>query len=74
MGDGPQLTRAATRPTSATRLPPGPGLLRQPFAARSRQTVGLGVDTANPTGAPALYARRGMGVHYAVDTWETVLS
>jgi hypothetical protein len=36
--------------------------------------VGLGVDTANPTGAPALYARHGMAVHYAVDTWETVLS
>ncbi|MFC8093223.1 GNAT family N-acetyltransferase [Streptomyces sp. NPDC057301] len=44
------------------------------FAARGRDTVGLGVDTANPTGAPALYARHGMAVHYAVDTWETVLS
>ncbi|MFJ7073786.1 GNAT family N-acetyltransferase [Streptomyces sp. NPDC098781] len=43
------------------------------FAARGRDTVGLGVDTANPTGAPALYARHGMAVHYAVDTWETVL-
>ncbi|MFF4585446.1 GNAT family N-acetyltransferase [Streptomyces sp. NPDC001388] len=43
------------------------------FAARGRDTVGLGVDTANATGAPALYARHGMGLHYAVDTWETVL-
>lgn len=43
------------------------------FAARGRQTVGLGVDTANATGAPALYARHGMAVHYAVDTWEAVL-
>lgn len=43
------------------------------FAARGRDTVGLGVDTANATGAPALYARHGMTVHYAVDTWETVL-
>lgn len=43
------------------------------FAARGRQTVGLGVDTANATGAPALYARHGLTVHYAVDTWETVL-
>ncbi|MFB8754174.1 GNAT family N-acetyltransferase [Streptomyces nigra] len=43
------------------------------FAARGRDTVGLGVDTANATGAPALYARHGLGVHYAVDTWETVL-
>ncbi|MFE6177185.1 GNAT family N-acetyltransferase [Streptomyces sp. NPDC056464] len=43
------------------------------FAARGRDTVGLGVDTANSTGAPALYARHGMAVHYAVDTWETVL-
>lgn len=43
------------------------------FAARGRDTVGLGVDTANATGAPALYARHGMTVHYAVDTWEAVL-
>ncbi|MFI7413709.1 GNAT family N-acetyltransferase [Streptomyces sp. NPDC049627] len=43
------------------------------FAARGRATVGLGVDTANATGAPALYARHGLTVHYAVDTWETVL-
>ncbi|WP_128436382.1 GNAT family N-acetyltransferase [Streptomyces cyaneus] len=43
------------------------------FAARGRQTVGLGVDTANATGAPALYARHGMAVHYAVDSWEAVL-
>lgn len=43
------------------------------FAARGRDTVGLGVDTANATGAPALYARHGLTVHYAVDTWETVL-
>ncbi|MDO0909443.1 GNAT family N-acetyltransferase [Streptomyces sp. DT2A-34] len=43
------------------------------FAARGRETVGLGVDTANTTGAPALYARHGMAVHYAVDTWEAVL-
>ncbi|KUO09158.1 GNAT family N-acetyltransferase [Streptomyces sp. DSM 15324] len=43
------------------------------FAARGRDTVGLGVDTSNATGAPQLYARHGMGVHYAVDTWEAVL-
>ncbi|CAM5658549.1 MULTISPECIES: GNAT family N-acetyltransferase [Streptomyces] len=43
------------------------------FAARGRDTVGLGVDTANATGAPALYARHGLKVHFAVDTWETVL-
>ncbi|WP_133916015.1 GNAT family N-acetyltransferase [Streptomyces sp. NBC_00582] len=43
------------------------------FAARGRDTVGLGVDTANATGAPRLYARHGMTVHYAVDTWEGVL-
>ncbi|MFF9161965.1 GNAT family N-acetyltransferase [Streptomyces longwoodensis] len=51
-------------------------LLRQAFAAfaaRGRDTVGLGVDTANTTGAPALYARHGMTVHYAVDTWEVAL-
>ncbi|MGP4010544.1 GNAT family N-acetyltransferase [Streptomyces sp. 4N124] len=44
------------------------------FAARGRDTVGLGVDTDNATGAPGLYARHGMTVHYAVDTWETVLT
>ncbi|MFJ3670587.1 GNAT family N-acetyltransferase [Streptomyces sp. NPDC090106] len=43
------------------------------FAARGRDTVGLGVDTANATGAPELYGRNGMALHYAVDTWETVL-
>ncbi|MFC4501665.1 MULTISPECIES: GNAT family N-acetyltransferase [Streptomyces] len=43
------------------------------FAARGRDSVGLGVDTSNATGAPALYARHGMTVHYAVDTWEAVL-
>ncbi|MFC5220206.1 GNAT family N-acetyltransferase [Streptomyces coerulescens] len=51
-------------------------LLRHAFAAfagRGRETVGLGVDTSNATGAPALYERHGMAVHYAVDTWETVL-
>ncbi|MBC2905507.1 GNAT family N-acetyltransferase [Streptomyces cupreus] len=44
------------------------------FAARGRDTVGLGVDTGNTTGAPGLYARHGMTVHYAVDTWEAVLT
>ncbi|WP_217254977.1 GNAT family N-acetyltransferase [Streptomyces sp. AC602_WCS936] len=44
------------------------------FAARGRDTVGLGVDTANATGAPRLYGRAGMSVHYAVDTWEAVLA
>ncbi|WP_328752603.1 GNAT family N-acetyltransferase [Streptomyces sp. NBC_00285] len=43
------------------------------FTARGRDTVGLGVDTQNTTGAPALYARNGMSVHYAVDTWENVV-
>lgn len=52
-------------------------LLRQAFAAfaaRGRDTVGLGVDTENATGAPELYARNGMSVHYAVDTWEITVS
>lgn len=43
------------------------------FAARGRDTVGLGVDTANATGAPRLYGRNGMTVHFAVDTWEAVI-
>ncbi|MDR6976062.1 ribosomal protein S18 acetylase RimI-like enzyme [Streptomyces sp. 3330] len=51
-------------------------LLRHAFAAfadRGRDTVGLGADTANATGAPGLYTRHGMVLHYAVDTWEAVL-
>lgn len=43
------------------------------FAARGRDTVGLGVDTENATGAPRLYDRHGMTVHYAVDTWEATV-
>lgn len=43
------------------------------FAARGRDTVGLAVDASDATGAPALYARHGMTLHYAVDTWEVVL-
>ncbi|MFC8036633.1 GNAT family N-acetyltransferase [Streptomyces griseoincarnatus] len=43
------------------------------FAARGRDTVGLGVDTSNATGAPRLYERHGLTLHYAVDTWETVV-
>lgn len=43
------------------------------YAARGRDTVGLGVDTHNETGALALYEAHGMGLHYAVDTWELPL-
>ncbi|OKK20749.1 acetyltransferase [Streptomyces sp. CB00455] len=43
------------------------------YAARGRDTVGLGVDTLNETGALALYEAHGMGLHYAVDTWELAL-
>ncbi|MGB9997561.1 GNAT family N-acetyltransferase [Streptomyces pseudogriseolus] len=43
------------------------------FAARGRDTVGLGVDTRNATGAPRLYERHGLTLHYAVDTWETTV-
>ncbi|WP_412076837.1 GNAT family N-acetyltransferase [Streptomyces xanthophaeus] len=51
-------------------------LLRHAFAVyaeRGRDTVGLGVDTRNETGALALYEAHGMGLHYAVDTWELPL-
>ncbi|MEV6552296.1 GNAT family N-acetyltransferase [Streptomyces sp. NPDC051597] len=51
----------------------GSYLLRHAFAVyarRGRDTVGLGVDTENVTGALRLYESHGMGVHYAVDTWE----
>ncbi|WP_411102058.1 GNAT family N-acetyltransferase [Streptomyces sp. cmx-4-9] len=43
------------------------------YAARGRDTVGLGVDTDNKSGALALYEAHGMGLHYAVDTWELPL-
>lgn len=43
------------------------------YAARGRDTVGLGVDTANETGALGLYEAHGMRLHYAVDTWELPL-
>ncbi|MGW7439646.1 GNAT family N-acetyltransferase [Streptomyces sp. NPDC054849] len=43
------------------------------YAARGRDTLGLGVDTRNETGALALYEAHGMGLHYAVDTWELPL-
>ncbi|MFF4846608.1 GNAT family N-acetyltransferase [Streptomyces sp. NPDC001194] len=51
-------------------------LLRHAFAAyaaRGRDTLGLGVDTRNETGALALYEAHGMRLHYAVDTWELSL-
>ncbi|GAA0591721.1 GNAT family N-acetyltransferase [Streptomyces crystallinus] len=52
-------------------------LLRHAFAVyarRGRDTIGLGVDTENVTGALRLYEAHGMGVHYAVDTWEARLA
>ncbi|WP_228974413.1 GNAT family N-acetyltransferase [Streptomyces sp. DH12] len=51
-------------------------LLRHAFAVyagRGRDTIGLGVDTQNETGALRLYQAHGMDTHYAVDTWEVVL-
>ncbi|MEV6689386.1 GNAT family N-acetyltransferase [Streptomyces sp. NPDC051130] len=48
-------------------------LLRHAFAAyarRGRNTIGLGVDTGNETGALELYEAHGMRLHYADDTWE----
>ncbi|MFF7453135.1 GNAT family N-acetyltransferase [Kitasatospora sp. NPDC008115] len=43
------------------------------YAALGRETVALGVDTANTTGALALYEGHGMTVDFAVDTWELTL-
>ncbi|MEU6867223.1 GNAT family N-acetyltransferase [Streptomyces sp. NPDC046876] len=54
----------------------GGHLLRHGFAAhaaRGRDTVGLGVDIRNETGALTLYEAHGMRLHYAVDTWELAL-
>ncbi|GAA4936075.1 GNAT family N-acetyltransferase [Streptomyces coeruleoprunus] len=51
-------------------------LLRHAFAAyaaKGRDTIGLGVDTRNETGALRLYEAHGMRTHHAVDTWEVVL-
>ncbi|MER6364889.1 GNAT family N-acetyltransferase [Kitasatospora sp. NPDC001527] len=43
------------------------------YAALGRDRVALGVDTANATGALALYEAHGMTTDFAVDTWELVL-
>ncbi|MFD4143412.1 MULTISPECIES: GNAT family N-acetyltransferase [unclassified Streptomyces] len=54
----------------------GGHLLRHAFgtyAARGRDSIGLGVDTENASGALGLYEAHGMTLHYAVDTWEAVL-
>lgn len=51
-------------------------LLRHAFgvyAARGRDTIGLGVDTTNATGALRLYLAHRMTLHFAVDTWELTL-
>ncbi|MEV3988803.1 GNAT family N-acetyltransferase [Streptomyces sp. NPDC049837] len=54
----------------------GGHLLRHAFgvyAALGRDTLGLGVDTLNESGALRLYEAHGMRLHYAVDTWEVTL-
>ncbi|MFJ3199364.1 GNAT family N-acetyltransferase [Streptomyces sp. NPDC086989] len=54
----------------------GGHLLRHGFAAyaaRGRDTVGLGVDVHDETGALGLYEAHGMRLHFAVDTWELTL-
>ncbi|MDQ1008491.1 mycothiol synthase [Streptomyces sp. V4I23] len=43
------------------------------YAARGRDTIGLGVDTQNESRALSLYEAHGMTLHYAVDTWEVTL-
>ncbi|MBC9717367.1 GNAT family N-acetyltransferase [Streptomyces sp. TRM66268-LWL] len=43
------------------------------YAALGRDTIGLGVDTDNSSGALALYERHGMTLDSAVDTWELIL-
>ena len=43
------------------------------YADRGRTRVGLGVDTGNATGAPALYRNNGMVLDFAVDTWELIV-
>lgn len=40
------------------------------FARRGRDTMGLGVDTQNSTGAFQLYTGLGMSLHFAADNWE----
>ncbi|MEU2157716.1 GNAT family N-acetyltransferase [Streptomyces sp. NPDC019396] len=51
-------------------------LLRHAFgvyARLGRETIGLGVDTLNKSGALRIYEAHGMRRHYAVDTWEVTL-
>jgi mycothiol synthase len=54
----------------------GLALLQHVFACfyeRGTTVVGLGVDTASPTGATRLYERAGMHVYEDLDTYERVL-
>jgi GNAT superfamily N-acetyltransferase len=44
------------------------------FAAAGQDTVGLGVDTENATGALGVYERAGMTRLYAVDSWKITVS
>jgi ribosomal protein S18 acetylase RimI-like enzyme len=44
------------------------------FAEAGQDTVGLGVDTENATGALGVYERAGMTRLYAVDTWKITVS
>jgi ribosomal protein S18 acetylase RimI-like enzyme len=44
------------------------------FHARGERSIGLGVDTENPTGALSLYERAGMHVHLETVTYEIALS
>lgn len=51
-------------------------LLRHAFgvyAGLGRDSIGLGVDTSNETGALRLYEAHGMTRHFAADTWEVTL-
>ncbi|MFE7135196.1 GNAT family N-acetyltransferase [Streptomyces sp. NPDC057638] len=43
------------------------------YAALGREAIGLGVDTANASGAPRLYAAHGMTPYFAAHTWELTL-
>ncbi len=75
MGDWGWIGNLAVRPAWRRR---GLGLVLlqesfRRFAERGENTVALGVDSENPTGATRLYERAGMDVLWRADVWQKEL-
>jgi mycothiol synthase len=75
MGDWGWVANLAVRPAWRKRGL-GLALLQESFrrfAERGENTVALGVDSENPTGATRLYERAGMTVLWRADVWQKEL-